>query len=478
VDESYDLVIIGGGSGGLTAAGFAAQLGVRVALVEKHRIGGDCTWTGCVPSKALLKAAKVAHEARTAARYGICTAPPTVDMSQVREYLRRVMAEVYQYETPEQLAHQGVEVIIGAARFLDAYTVQAGERTLSAKKFIVATGAHPLIPDIPGLQEVSFLTYLQIFNNDRLPERLLIVGAGPIGVEMAQAYQRLGSQVILVGNRLLPKDEPEAAEVLGGVFAREGIQFVLGRATSAHQEKTEIVINVNDREFRGDMLLVATGRVPAVEGLDLDKAGVAYSRQGIQVDDKLRTNVKHIYAAGDCVGSYQFTHLAGQQGFRAVRNALLPGSSSGFSDWVPWTTFTDPEVAHVGLTEAQAREKSGPTVRATRWNMERTDRAVCENDRDGFVKVVYQKDGTLLGATVVAGRAGEVITEFVQALKHGLKVSDLMSALHVYPTYSTAVMQLAADIALDDLLTGLSGKVIRRLSKCSPWLNSQCRKSL
>lgn len=464
MNETYDLIVIGGGAAGLTAADFAAQLRVRVALVEKHLIGGDCTWTGCVPSKALLKAAKVAHEARTAAHYGVCTAPPTVDMPQVREYVRRAMAEVYQYETPERLAHQGVEVVIGAARFLDAGTIQAGERTLSAKKFIITTGARPLIPDIPGLQEVPFLTYLQIFDNDRLPERLVIIGAGPVGVEMAQAYQRLGSQVILVGDRLLPKDEPEAAEVLGKVFAREGIQFVQGWVTNVRQEGAEIVISVNDQEFRGDMLLVAVGRAPAVEGLDLERAGVAYSLQGIQVDDKLRTNVKHIYAAGDCTGGRQFTHLAGRHGFQAARNALLPGNSNGSSEWVPWTTFTDPEVAHVGLTEAQAREKFGPTVMVTRWNMDRTDRAVCENDRDGFIKVVHQKDGALLGATVVAGRAGEVITEFVQALKHGLKMSDLVSAIHVYPTYSTAVMQLAANITLDDLLTGLSGKVIRRLS--------------
>ncbi len=463
--ETYGLIVIGAGSAGLTAAGFAAQRGVRVALVEKHRVGGDCTWTGCVPSKALLKVAKVAHEARTAAHYGICTAPPTVSMSKVRAYVRRVMAEIYEHETPERLAHQGVEVIIGAARFLDAHTIQAGEQTLSADKFIIATGAHPLIPDIPGLQETPFLTHLQIFDNDQLPERLIVIGAGPIGAEMAQAYQRLGSQVILVDIALLPRDEPEVAEVIGRVFAREGIQFVKGLVTAARQEEAGIVVTVEDQGYRGDMLLVAVGRVPVVEGLDLDKAGVAYSPKGIQVDDELRTSVKHIYAAGDCVGGYQFSHLAGWQGARAVRNALLLDRDSSFNDWVLWTTFTDPEVAHVGLTEAQARNNFGTSVRATRWDMDRTDRAVVENERDGFIKVIHQNDGTLLGATIVAGRAGEAITEFVLALKHGLKVDDLANAIHVYPTYSTAVMQLAADIAHSDLLTGPSGKLVRRLSR-------------
>jgi len=462
--EAYDLVVIGGGSAGLMAADFAARLGARVALVEKNLVGGDCTWTGCVPSKALLKVAKVAHEARTAAQYGVLTSEPQVDMSRVREYVWGTIDETYQQETPEKLARQGIEVIIGAARFIDAHTLQAGERTLSADKFIIATGAHPLIPDISGLRDVPFLTYLEIFDNHRLPERLIVLGAGPIGVEMAQAYQRLGSQATLVDKHVLPRDEPEAGEVIRTVFAREGIQLVTGLATAARQEGAEIVLNVKEQEVRGDMLLVAVGRSPIVAGLDLEEAGVAYSNKGIQVDDRLRTTAKHIYAAGDCVGSYQFTHFAGWQGFNAVRNALLPGSSSGFEEAVPWTTFTDPEVAHVGLTEAQAREKHGASVRAARWEMADLDRAVVENNRDGFIKLVHHKRGRRLGATSVAERAGEAITEFTQALKHGYKMRDLADAIHVYPTYSTAVQRLAGDVAMHDFLTSLSGKLVRSLS--------------
>jgi pyruvate/2-oxoglutarate dehydrogenase complex dihydrolipoamide dehydrogenase (E3) component len=268
----------------------------------------------------------------------------------VREYVRRAIEDRYQDETPERLASQGIDVISGAARFLDAHTIQVGGQSLSAKKFIIATGAYPFIPDIPGLRDVPFLTNLNIFDNDRLPERLIVIGAGPIGAEFSQAYQRLGSQVTLVDIGLLPRDEPEVAEVLDRVFRREGIRFVQGLVTEARSAGDQIEIGVQEQRLQGDMLVVAVGRTPIVTGLDLEKAGVAYSPKGIQVDDKLRTTTKHIYAAGDCVGGHQFTHFAGWQGFKAVRNALLPGSSSGFTDWMPWTTFTDPEVA---------REQSG-----------------------------------------------------------------------------------------------------------------------
>ena len=462
----YDLVVIGAGSGGLTAAQFAARLGAKVALVEKERIGGDCTWTGCVPSKALLKAAKVAYEVRTAAHYGIYTDSPEVDMAKVHAYVQQAIAAVYQSETPQQLTDKGLDVVMGAAHFLDSHVIQVGERTLSAKKFIIATGAQPFIPPVPGISEVPYVTYRQIFDNEQLPRRLLVLGAGPVGVEIAQAYRRLGAQVTLIGSSLLPREEPEVAEVMGRVFAREGMQFIQGRVTAARREEAEIILTVREQEFRGDMLLLAAGRAPNVTGLDLERAGVIYSPQGILVDSQLRTNVKHIYAAGDCVqGNDQFTHLAGWQAFQAARNALLPGSSRGFSNVVPWTTFTDPEVAHVGLTEAQARDKYGDTVRVALREMDRVDRAVCENDQDGFIKVVHTKDGALLGATIVAERAGEAITEFVLALHHGLKLADLAEAIHVYPTYSAGVQQLAAQVATDSFLDSWLGRVVQMLTR-------------
>ena len=236
----YDLVIIGAGSGGLTAAGFAAQLGARVAVVEKDKIGGDCTWTGCVPSKALLKAARVAHEIRTASRFGIAANSPVVEMAKVREYVRQAIQQVYRFESPEELAKQGIEVVQGAARFVDATTIQAGEQLIRAKTFLLTTGARPRIPPIDGLNQVPFLTYDQIFDNDRLPRKMIVVGGGPLGMELAQAYQRLGAQVSLIADRLLPKDEPEVRELMRQVFEREGIRFVCGRAQSARKEGGEI----------------------------------------------------------------------------------------------------------------------------------------------------------------------------------------------------------------------------------------------
>ncbi|OYT69537.1 MAG: hypothetical protein CFK52_13485 [Chloracidobacterium sp. CP2_5A] len=463
--ERFDLVIIGAGSGGLTAAGFAAQLGAKVALVEKHRIGGDCTWTGCVPSKALLKVAKVAHEARQASHYGIVAEPPRADMARVRAYVQGVIGEVYAHEAPAELRRNGIEVVLAPARFLDAQTIAAGDRTLAAKYFLICTGAHPVRPAMDGLDETPFITYEAIFDLAELPPRLAVVGGGPIGCEMAQAFQRLGSQVTLFAERLLPKEEPEVNQTLRAVFEREGMQLVPGRARSARRQGAAIRVESDAGHAEVDTLFIATGRRPNIAGLDLAKAGVQADARGIPVDASLRTNVKHIFAAGDVLGGHQFTHFAGWQAFLAARNALLLGNASGFTDIVPWVTFTDPEVAHVGLTEAEARAKHGASAKVSQWAMNRTDRALCDNDADGFLKVISLGNGALLGATMVAPRAGEAITEFTLALNHRLKVTDLANAIHAYPTYSSAAQQLAAGVAVESFLSGATGKIIQGLSK-------------
>jgi len=468
MNEPYDLLIIGGGSAGLTAAGFAVQLGARVALVEKHRIGGDCTWTGCVPSKTLLKAAKVAHQMRTAARYGLTPVEPVVDLKSVMAHVRAVIADVYHEESPEALRADGIDVFLDAARFLDPHTLAVGEATLTARHVLIATGAHPFIPPIAGLDGVDYLTYESVWELQVLPRHLLVVGAGPVGCEMAQAFRRLGSQVTLVASRdrVLPRDDPAAARVLGEVFAAEGIDLRYNaRAERGWRDENGIHLIAGGDELVGDVLLITAGRRPNVDGLDLEKAGAAYSAKGIQVDEHLRTSQRHIYAAGDCIGSYQFTHYAGWQAFMAARNALLPGASKGVSDLVPWTTFTDPEVAHVGLTEEQAREKFIDSVMTCQWPMEKVDRARAEGDTAGFLKLIHRKDGTLLGATIVAARAGEMIHEWIVALDRGLKVGDLANAIHVYPTYSTASMQAAAAIRVGQLLSGTSGRVVRGMAR-------------
>lgn len=462
------MVIIGSGSAGLTAAAFAVCLEVRVAIVEKQRIGGDCTWTGCVPSKTLLKAAKVAHHMRNASQYGLLAVDPQVDLKAVMDHVREVVADVYEEESPEALRADGIDVYLGEASFLDPRRLTAGETTLTANNFLIATGAHPLIPPMPGLENVEFLTYENIWELEVLPQHLLVLGAGPIGCEMAQAFRRLGSEVTLVEGqeRLLLRDEPEASRALAEVFGAEGIQLQFNaEARRVWQDEAGIHLVTGDRELHGDTLLVTVGRRPNVQGLSLEKAGVAHSTAGIHVDRNARTSQRHIYAAGDCTGGYQFTHYAGWQGFLAVRNALLPGATQCVTEQVPWTTFTDPEVAHIGMTEEQARLQFGEDLMTCHWPMNEVDRARAEVDTAGFIKLVHLKNGTLLGATVVAERAGEMIHEFVLAIERGIKVGELAEAIHVYPTYSTAAMQAAAAIRVDQLMSGTSGRVVRSLAQ-------------
>lgn len=462
--EMYDLIVIGAGSGGLTAAKFAAALGAKVALIEKRRVGGDCTWAGCVPSKALLKVARVAHDARSASHFGISAPVPVVDMARVRAYVQEAIAAVYRWETPDALERDGIEVVLGEAFFADPTTIRVGDRTMGGKNFLLVTGAHPILPDLPGLKEVPFFTYETLFDNDRLPDRLLILGAGPVGLEMAQAYRRLGAQVTVLGEILLPKDEPEAQETLRRVLEREGVRFVAERADRVSYANGVITAHLGEWQIEGEMLLVAVGRAPNVEGLDLEKAGVTFSSTGIPVNERLQTNVTHIYAAGDCTGGMQFTHFAGWQAFQAARNALLVGSARGFSEVVPWCTFTDPEVAHVGLTEAEARAKHGDAVQVLRRDAAQNDRAVCENDLDGFIKIVHLSDGHILGATIVAARAGEMITECALALQHKLKIGDLAATIHAYPAYSSAIQILASEEAIRETFSGFGGKLIKTLS--------------
>ena len=369
--------------------------------------------------------------------------------------------------SPESLRADGIDVFFGSARFLDPQTLTVGETTLTTSRVLLATGAHPLIPPVEGLQSVYYLTYESIWDLEVLPQHLLVLGGGPIGCEMAQAFRRLGARVTLVEgtDRLLLQDEPEASRVMANRFADEGIDLRFN-AMIGHvwQDGNGIHMIAAGEELVGDTLLLTVGRRPNVGGLDLERAGVTHSERGIQVDDHLHTSQRHIYAAGDCIGSYQFTHYAGWQGVMAVRNALLPGASRGVTDRVPWTTFTDPEVAHVGMTEAQALERFGDAVMICDWPMDQVDRARAEGDTTGFLKLIHKKDGTLLGVTIVAARAGEMVHEWTVALDHGLKMGDLATSIHVYPTYSTASMQAAAHIRVEQLLSGTSGRVIRGLA--------------
>ena len=465
MNNRFDLAIIGAGSAGLIGADFAATLGARVALLENNRIGGDCTWTGCVPSKSLIRAAHLAHDPGRSAQFGIDTGPARANMPRVRARVRAAIANIYAHTTPEALASRGIDVFIGATEFVDARTITCGDRRLTAKRVLICTGARAAVPDVPGLRDVPFLTYDSLFDLDALPAHLLVMGAGPIGVEMAQAFRRLGARVTMVSPSVLKREEPETRSLLCEILAREGVEVVPAGAVRASAVRGGIEISTATQSVTGDRLLVAAGRTPNVDSVGLERAGVSHDRRGIHVDKYLRTNVKHIYACGDVIGGAQFSHLAGWQAFQAVRNALLPGRSAGVTDVVPSATFSDPEVARVGPTEAEARERFGDGVEAYYWPMSKADRAVCDGETDGFIKLVTHRGRKVLGATIVATRAGEMIAEVTLAVQRGLNVNALAGTIHAYPTWSSAVQLAALDVLTAKLKSSRTGRFVRWLSR-------------
>ena len=409
---------------------------------------------------------------RTAHRYGLTPSEPVVDLKSVMGHVRSAIEEVYRQESPEMLRTEGIDVFTGQAQFLDARTLAVvdgnGETRLKARRFIIATGAKPLVPGIPGLDSIEYLTYETVWDLEKLPKRLLVVGAGPIGCELAQAFCRLGSSVTLLeaAPRILLNDEPEAADLLSQHLIEDGVDLHLNATVQrVWQDPAGIHLDLGGGEVVGDGLLLSVGRRPNVSGLGLENAGVEYDSKGIHVNRRLRTTQNRIYAAGDCAGGYQFTHYAAWQGFMAVRNAFMLSPTRAVLERVPWATFTDPEVAHVGLTETQARERFGDGTMICLWPMSSVDRAIAEGDTSGFIKLVHRPNGTILGATIVAARAGEMIHEWSLAIDQGLKVGQLAESIHVYPTYSTSTMQVAAKLRVDQVLSGNTGRLVRGLAR-------------
>ncbi|MGH8141462.1 MAG: dihydrolipoyl dehydrogenase family protein [Steroidobacteraceae bacterium] len=465
--DPFDLAIVGAGAAGLIAAQFALQLGARVALLERERIGGDCTWTGCVPSKSLIKVAQVAASARQAARFGVVVSEPIAELSRVREYLRTTVQHIYAPTTPQALREKGLSVYLGAAQFRDPHTLQVSDQLVRARRILLCTGAVPRRPALPGLDRVPYLTYKDIFENDRLPKCMTVIGAGPVGCEIAQSYQRLGARVTIIAPRLLPRAEPQASALLSQVFATEGMRHVAARAQSVSREDAVVVVRTEQGAVKGDLLLVAVGRKPDVASLNLESAGVRHGERGVEVNAQLQTSARHIYAAGDVIGGAQFSHLAGWQAFQAARNALLPGSSSGMAVAVPEVTFTVPEVAQIGLTENMARKRYGDAVRTASMDLAHVDRAVSEADETGFIQLIAHRGGRILGATVMGERAGEALAEISLAMASGLTLRQVAAAIHPYPTYNSAIQLLATQMAIQDRLSGLQGKLVRALSRLS-----------
>ncbi len=469
MSDIYDLIVIGAGSAGLTAAAFNGELGRKVAVIEREQVGGDCTWTGCMPSKALLHVAKIAHNIRIAGDYGITTSPPETDMEKVHDYIHSVIQGVYKHETPEKVTERGIEVVLGDAKFIDQHTIQVGDRTMKSKKFVIATGGRPATPPIPGLDTVPYKTNRNFFDNKVLPDHLMIIGAGPIGMEMGQSYNRLGAKVTIIGQHIMQNDEPEAVEVIRDTFEKEGVIMIQSTVTEVEKDGDNIILKLeNGDSITGDMVLVAVGRTPNVE-LDLEKANIEYTKRGIPVNDKLQTNVPHIYAIGDVTTGAKFTHYAGYQGSAVGRNVLLPvGKTSGIPKYVPWVTFTDPEVAHAGLTEEQAREQYGSDVKTFMFSLADGDRSVAESDVEGFIKFVYRNTLDLLGVTIVGDRAGDMLIEYQLLIENKISARDLIGIIHAYPTYSDVARKALSKVMIEELMSSSVGKIAKKAINILP----------
>jgi pyruvate/2-oxoglutarate dehydrogenase complex dihydrolipoamide dehydrogenase (E3) component len=436
-----DICVIGAGSGGLSVASAAAQLGSDVVLIEKHKMGGDCLNYGCVPSKALIAAARRAHVMRTSLPFGIRPVAPSVDMKGVHDHIKAVIKAIEPNDSVERFTGLGVRVIQGAAKFIDAQTVGVGDRRITARRFVVATGSTAAVPPIPGLDSVPYFTNETLFDNQQPITHLIVVGAGPIGLEMAQAYHRLGAAVtVLDGATALAKDDPELTAVaLKGLIAEglvikegariERIEGGLGRIRAI------VTLEGETLTIDGSHLLIAAGRKPNVTDLGLEAAGITYDRTGIKVDAGMTTSNRRVSAIGDVTGGAQFTHVANAHAGTVIRRLLFRLPAKTNPDIVPWVTFIDPELAQVGLTEAVARKRYGK-VHVYRWPFHENDRAQAERETEGLVKVVTDPRGRILGAGIVGAHAGELIQMWSLAISQGMNIKAMTEWISPYPTFS------------------------------------------
>ncbi len=464
--------MIGGGAAGLVASKFAAGVGKKVALIERERLGGECTLYGCVPSKALIRTARVLNQMKRAHEVGLNMGePPPVAGEAVFARARKVVERVYEEHRPEALVGLGIHLVFGSPRFRDNHRVEVDGRMLSAASFIVCTGSSPLVPPIGGIETVPYLTNRTLFDMERPPRSLIVLGGGPIGIEMAQAFTYLGVRVIVLeaADRILPKEDRELCDLLAGRLAATGMEILTGtRVSRFGNGDGGIEVAVEDAagqrgSLSGDALLVATGRKANVDSLDLDAAGVAYSPEGIGTDRLLTTTAGNIYAAGDVTGPYRFSHMAEYQARIAAQNALFPYRRSADYRHYLWCTFTDPEFAHAGLTEDEARERYGNSIRVYRWRYGDIDRAKTDADEFGMAKFICDRSYRILGAHILGTRAGELIHEAQIIKTLGVPFHKLDSVIHAYPTFSDVVRQPSKASHIDrlrnSLLVRLAGRV-------------------
>lgn len=469
----YDLIIIGGGVAGLVAASGALRFGARVAIIDNVSLGGDCLRTGCVPTKRLIHSAKMASQIKRAGEFGIMVDSFKVDFHRVMDSMRQTQTRIGEHDNPERFRRMGAEVFFGKGSFIDSHIFEVNKERLQGRKFIIATGSRPVEPAIKGLKETGALTNETALSLDVLPESIIILGGGPIGIEFSQILGRLGSKVTVVERQgqILSKEDKEIADALKNILEDEGIKFELSakvEEVARTGDKKEVVIDSpsGKKSIIADEVMIAAGRAPNIDGLGLDSAGVESDRKkGIKVDDHLQTTQKHIFACGDCVGHYAFTHVAEYHAGIALGNALFPFAKRKL-DYrvVPWTTFSDPELARVGMTEAEAKAKYGEKdVAVYRFDFKNVDRAVIEGEGKGIIKVVCASGGRILGAHILGPHGGELIHEYVLAMKAEVPITGISRTIHVYPTDSMGVKRAADEYYTQRLFSG-------RIQKAAKWI--------
>lgn len=447
----YNLVVIGAGTAGLVTAAGAAGLGAKVALIERDLLGGDCLNVGCVPSKALIRCARAFADVRDAGEYGVeVGGDPTVDYAAVMRRMRRLRAAIAPHDSARRFASLGIDVYLGQARFESPTRVRVGQTSLEFARAVIATGARAVELPIPGLKDVGYLTNETVFSLTELPRRLAVIGAGPIGCEMAQSFARFGAQVTLIESegQILTREDQDAARRVENALQRDGVRIVCGgKAARIQRRDDRSVILLECRgqshEIECDRILVGVGRAPNVEGLGLEDAGVAYDRGGVTVDDRLRTTNRRIFAAGDVCSRYKFTHAADAMARIVIQNALFFGRARASALTIPWCTYTDPEIAHVGLYEREARDQ-GIDVQTITVDMSSVDRAILDGQTDGFLKVHLKRGSDrILGATLVAAHAGDLIAELSLAMTAGLGLGAIAKTIHPYPTQAEVIKKAA-----------------------------------
>ncbi len=472
--HKVDICVIGAGSGGLTVAAGASQMGASTVLVERDKMGGDCLNYGCVPSKALLAAAHAAEGCRRAAVFGLTPNRPEVDFAKVQAHVQGVIEAIRPQDSVERFEALGVRVLLGEGRFIDARRLRVGDEIVEARRFVVATGSRPFVPPIPGLDATPYFTNETIFDNTVLPEHLIVVGGGPIGLEMAQAHRRLGARVTLVEMAsILPNDDPELVAVVRRQLLQEGVRLLEGtEVRGVGGEGTGLAVETRSQggdengaeRIEGSHLLVAVGRRPNIEDLDLELAGIEAGPTGIVVDARLRTTNRHVFAIGDVAGGLQFTHVAGYHAGVVLKNALFRLPAKADLRAAPWVTYTDPELAQVGLGEAAARARAGE-IRVLRWPFAENDRAQTERRTDGLVKVVTDKKGWVLGAGIAGAQAGELIQPWILAIANGMKIGKLATMIAPYPTLGEVNKRAAGSYYTPRLFSERTRKLVRFLAR-------------